>query len=117
MILMLIGLAHAEIGGHVLVEYNTVTSGGIGEVQVHKDIGRWRIGTILRTNISAFKLKEGVFPAGVPESQYFDLFVRYRTTYNFDVYLRSWCTHYFRESDVWWRWDQSGLNLGFKYEF
>lgn len=107
----------ADVGGHVAVEYDVMTGKGLGEVQIHKDFEALRLGTLLRTDITHFTLKGNIFPAGSPNYQYFDMFVRYRTNYSLSVYLRSWCIHYFGQTKDWWRRDESGLNLGFKYEF
>ena len=57
------------------------------------------------------------FPAGVPESQTYDLYINYRLTEDITLMFTEGCKHYFSQSRVSARKDEEYINIGVKYEF
>lgn len=106
------------ISGHLAVDYDTISNNWIGEAYIQKELGRLIVAGRLTTYMNEFRMKDDKIPAGVPDSQRYDLELHFKVTKEVQVYLIEGCNHYFDQSSKGNRWDdESYLRLGLKYQF
>ena len=105
------------IGGYISLDYSTLDGRGIGEIDIHQDFNNLCIGGLLRTDLNSFVMKGEYFPAGVPESQIYDLYINYKLTRDITLMFTEGCKHYFSQSGVSAWEDEEYINIGVKYEF
>ena len=116
-LLITLSIPTYAIGGYISLDYSTLDGRGIGEIDIHQDFNNLRIGGLLRIDLNSFAMKGGYFPAGVPESQTYDLYINYKLTKDIILTLTEGCKHYFSQSGVpAWK-DEEYINIGVKYEF
>ena len=115
--LLTISIPVYAIGGYISLDYNTMDNTGTGTINLYEDIGEFRIGGILKTNLMRFSLKDGYFPAGVPESQIYDLYIHYKLTEDITLTFTEGCKHYFSQSGYSRYKDNEYIKVGVKYKF
>ena len=116
-LLLTLSIPAYAIGGYISLDYSTLDGRGIGEIDIHQDFNNLCIGGLLRTDLNSFVMKGGYFPAGVPESQTYDLYIHYRLTEDIILTFTEGCKHYFSQSYMpAWK-DEEYINIGVKYEF
>jgi len=104
------------INGHISLEYDTLNKTGQGEIYLYEDYKDIRIGGRMVTDLMGFNLKGGFIPAGIPESQTYDLIIDYRFTDNITFTFIEGCKHYFAQSNY-TRWqDEVYIKLKAKYK-
>ena len=118
-IIMLIGLTFpvGAIGGHVAIEYDTMSGTGMTEVDLHKEMDDFIVGVQMNTYLATLTLKDGWLPAGEPESQFYRGYLDYRLDENITLTFASQCRHFFSQSHIEWWNDTSSIVIGAKYEF
>ena len=109
-------LANA-ISGHISIEYDIMSGLGMTEVDLHKQIDNYTIGLQMNTYLDSFSLKNNWMPAGVPESQFYRGYLKYRATDNIQFSISNQCRHFFSQSHIEWWNDTSSIVIGGKYEF
>ena len=118
LLLTLLSFNTYAIQGYVALQYNTLDETGVGEINIYQDLNeKWRIGGRLRTDLMGFNMKGGYFPAGVPESQTYDLYIHYKLTEDITLTFTEGCKHYFSQSYIPAWEDENYINVGVKYEF
>lgn len=105
------------VSGHVSLNYETMNSGGEGEIYLYQKFKDFTVGGRMKTNLMGFSLKDGYFPAGVPASQTYDLILKYKLTEYLEINLTEGCNHYFSQSEKSWREDETYIKIGVKYTF
>ena len=116
-ILLISSYSIYAINGHVSLDYDTMSGEGRGELYLYERIGKFDIGGKVITDLMTFGLKDGYFPAGVPESQTYDLIIKYKLTDKITLKLTEGCKHYFSQSGKPAYKDKSYIKIGGKYEF
>ena len=116
-ILLISSYSIYAINGHVSLDYDTMSGEGRGELYLYERIGKFDIGGKVITDLMAFRLKDGYFPAGVPESQIYDLIIKYRMTDRITFELTEGCKHFLSQSGKSAFFDEEYIKVGAKYEF
>lgn len=115
-VLITAGVAQADIGGHVLGNYDFVAETYYWEVDVHKNIfGFLTLGTSFGTPTPEIVTKVFV-PSGVPTRIDYKLYAEVKIK-DFSIRLTDWCNHWLAQSNHSSLDDTWGLDLTVKYEF
>ena len=116
-LLLTMSIPTYAIGGYISLDYGTLDGRGLGEIDIHQDFNKWRIGGRFTTDLMGFNLKGGYIPAGVPESQAYDLYINYQLTEDITLTFTEGCKHYFSQSGYSRYKDNEYIKVGFKYKF
>jgi len=107
---------HADLGGHVSVDYDTLNQDWLWVLNVDKQLTPWfKIGTTLGTYSEGFGFKHFV-PSWIPHRLDYEVYaeVHYK---NFSLRVTDWCDHWFAQSDQNWSADRWGLTVRLRYDF
>lgn len=112
------GVSAYAMGGHLAMDYDTMESRWIGEIYLYQNLGRLKVGGRMRTYMGDWGIKSGAVPAGIPDSQRYDLELDLALSESISIYMIEGCNHYFAMSNnKTERDDYSYLRFGVKYSF
>ena len=115
---MVTDIASADIGGHVLGNYDFVSETYYWEVEVNKNLfGFLTVGTSFGTPTPELVIKSFV-PSGVPTRIDYKLYAEVKIK-DVSVRLTDWCDHWLVQHTDYMKpqQDKWGLQLQVKYEF
>lgn len=105
------------VNGYIALDYDTLNKTGAGEIYLYKSFNKFTIGGLFKTELMGFNLKGGYIPAGIPRSQTYDLILKYKLSNDITVRMIEGCKHYFSQSGISGRQDDTYIKIGAKYEF